>query len=286
MSNNIIHKEGSLRNNRGLRIYYQSWSPETNHRANFLLAHGVGEHSGRYRFVVDYFVPKGVAIFALDHQGHGKSEGKRGCVGQFTDFSADLHQLRENVQEQMADKPTFLLGHSMGGLIALHYLLDHSHGLTGAIFSSPAFAIAVQVPMWKEMLARLLIKAKLDVTMPSGIAPEQLTHDLAVVRVTKQDALFHDRVSAALYYGMLDTIAECNRRAAEIRLPLLLLLGAEDRVCSAEGAKLLMEKFASKDKVVLTFPNAYHEVFNEINRVLVFEAVWKWLASRLTIENQ
>jgi len=119
------HVEGNFKGVRNANVYYQAWLPEGNVRAVLLVVHGLGEHSGRYMNVVNYFVPLGYAVYGFDHIGHGRSEGEREVVERFTDYTDTLAIYCELVKGWQTGKPIFLLGHSMGGLIATHYLLDH-----------------------------------------------------------------------------------------------------------------------------------------------------------------
>src|SRR6187200_1472381 len=114
----------------GIELFAQCWLPDGPVRDVIAIAHGYAEHGGRYGNLVERLVPLGFAIYALDHRGHGRSEGPRGHVGRFAEFIADLHAFRVRVEEEQRGKPLFMLGHSMGGLITAHYLLVHSSGVT------------------------------------------------------------------------------------------------------------------------------------------------------------
>ena len=134
----LQHGEGTLIGPRGSRIYYQYWLPDGDPKAVLLLVHGLGEHSGRYGNVVNHFVPRGYGIYALDHYGHGKSEGQREYVERFGDYTQPLKIFFEMVQGWQPGQRIFLVGHSLGGLISADYLLEHQAGLSGAVLSGPA----------------------------------------------------------------------------------------------------------------------------------------------------
>ena len=139
------HSEGTFSGVRNATIYYQSWLPDGNVKAVLLIVHGLGEHSGRYMNVVNRFVPLGYAVYALDHLGHGKSDGTREYVERFDDFTDTLARYYRMVAGWQPGKPIFLIGHSMGGLIATTYLLDHQADFRGAIISAPAIAVGANV---------------------------------------------------------------------------------------------------------------------------------------------
>ena len=128
------YSSGYLENKQHLKIYYQYWIPQKNHDANILLVHGIGEHSSRYTNLVQVLLDLNIAVFACDLQGHGKSEGQRGYVEHFTQFCSDLELLQTHTLELQNKKPVFILGHSMGGLVSLTYLIKKSGFIGGSGF--------------------------------------------------------------------------------------------------------------------------------------------------------
>jgi len=128
----LKQQEGFFKGVRGANIYFQSWFPESEPKAVLLIVHGLAEHSGRYRNVVDRFVPLGYAVYGIDHFGHGKSDGTRVYVERFNDYTNTLKVYFDMMRGWQPDKPVFLVGHSMGGLISAVYLLDHQAELAGA----------------------------------------------------------------------------------------------------------------------------------------------------------
>jgi acylglycerol lipase len=131
------HQEGFFDGFEGARTYYQCWNPENELKAILLIAHGLAEHSGRYMNVVNYFVPLEYAVYGLDHYGHGKSEGQMVYVKRFWHYIETLKIYFDMIRKWHPDKPIFLIGHSMGGLIAASYLLKYQHELSGAVLSGP-----------------------------------------------------------------------------------------------------------------------------------------------------
>ena len=127
--------ESRFTSNDGLSLFYRYWLPDDRPRAVLALAHGMGEHSGRYQNYVDYFVPRGYGLYAMDLRGCGQSEGRRGHVHRFDDFLDDLRQLHDLARLAASSVPVILLGHSFGSLIALAYGLRFPEGLAGAIAS-------------------------------------------------------------------------------------------------------------------------------------------------------
>ena len=128
------HTEGSFKGCKTLNLYYQCWHPDGEPKAILLVIHGLAEHSGRYDNLVNYFLPKGYAVYGFDHRGHGRSEGLRGYVERFSDYINDLETFFDIVQHEHADTKIFLVGHSMGGIIATAYTIHHQHSWPDSYF--------------------------------------------------------------------------------------------------------------------------------------------------------
>ena len=150
------HTEARLQGADQRSIYRQCWEPEATPKAILLLVHGAGEHSGRYTHVAEFFVGQGLAVSALDHRGHGHSDGKPGHIDMFDDYLVDLAVFHNEVGSRFPGVPIFLLGHSLGGLIACNYLLQQQDRFVGCILSGALIKSDLQ-PGWVQMgVIRLL----------------------------------------------------------------------------------------------------------------------------------
>jgi alpha-beta hydrolase superfamily lysophospholipase len=227
------------------------------------LVHGLGEHSGRYDHVGRYLAERGIGVFAYDHQGHGRSEGRRGWVEDFGHLLDDLETFHRFVLERAGGLPLALLGHSMGGLIVTAYMLEKPLKPDLLILSGPAI-----VPI-------------LDPN-DRTIDPTRLSKDPAVWEAYLADPLIlRERVDPELFVRLGEGLGLLPGRAAEISVPLLLIHGEEDRLCSVEGAKMYVEGTSSSDLTVKTYPSGRHEMFNETNRDEVLVDLVRWLDSRV-----
>jgi acylglycerol lipase len=275
------HEEGFFQGIRGARIYHQCWLPEGDPRAALLIVHGLGEHSGRYGNVLDHLVPLGYAVHALDHVGHGKSDGMREYVERFEDYTDTLEVYHRMVRQAQPDKPLILYGHSLGGLIGAYYLLDYQNGLAGAIFSAPMTRVpdhvsAMTVTMGR-VLSRLLPKTGLLALDPTGVS-----RDPAVVDAYVNDPLvFHGKTPARSAAEMLRALQRVTAEAAKITLPILLLQGSEDRLVNPGDARFLYNAVRSADKTVKIYEGLHHEVHNEPERGTVLQDVEAWLAAHV-----
>jgi alpha-beta hydrolase superfamily lysophospholipase len=245
-----------------------------------LIAHGIGEHSGRYQDYVDYFTPRGYGFYASDLRGHGRSGGRRGHVDRFDDYVGDLRQLHDLARTAEPGAKVFLLGHSFGSLIALTYGLRFSDGLSGVIVSGTALRDALPYPNWIRALVRHMGRALPAIALPSGLKVEHISHDAAVVEAYRRDPLVHG-VGTLRWASEAIAIREwLYSQAGEWKLPLLMLHGGEDKICLKEGARLFRDKAANAKVAYHEYEGMYHEVHHEIGKEAVFKDVETWLEWR------
>jgi alpha-beta hydrolase superfamily lysophospholipase len=274
----MYHIEGNFKGVRDAKIYYQAWLPDEVVRAVLLVVHGLGEHSSRYMNVVQHFVPLGYAVYALDHIGHGKSEGARELVKRFEDYTDTLAIYEGMVRDWQAAKPIFLLGHSMGGLIASYYLLDHQADFAGAIISAPAVKVSDTISPLTITLSKLLSALVPKMGM-LALDAGAVSRDPTVVDAYANDPLiYHGKTPARLAAEMLKAMLHVTEEANIINLPLLVLQGGEDKMIDPDGAQMLYDKAQSEDKTIKVYPALYHEIFNEPERAEVLGDVERWLA--------
>jgi len=275
-------REGTFRGAGGLEIHHVCWSPEPDPvKATVIVAHGVAEHSGRYHEVAADLVARGYEVWALDHRGHGRSAGRRGHVEHFSAFVADLETFRLRAVQAAPDRPAVLLGHSMGGAIALAHAIAHPDVWNGLVLSGPAVepgrgAGAALVAVGK-VLARVLPTA--GVVQLDG---STISRDPSVVDAYRNDPLVHTgKLSARLGAELLAAAAGFPQGAATLRLPVLIVHGDDDRLVDVEGSRRLLGWLGSSDKTLREYAGLYHEVFNEPERDQVLDDVAGWLDERV-----
>jgi len=275
------HIEGGFKGVRNAHIYYQAWLPEGNVRAVLLIVHGLGEHCGRYMNAVNHFVPLGYAVYGLDHIGHGKSEGTREFVERFEDYTNTLTIYYNMVKGWQTDKPIFLLAHSMGGLIALSYLLDHQADFTGAVVSAPLIKVSDSISQATVIMAKILSALTPKVGL-LALDATGISRDPEVVRAYANDPLvFHGKTPARLAAESLKAMLRVTAEAGRISLPFIVVQGGEDRLVDPAGAQMLYDRASSVDKTIRAYDGLYHEVFNEPERALVLKDVETWLAAHV-----
>ena len=275
------HLEGTFKGVRGATIAYQAWLPAGEVKAVLLIVHGLGEHCGRYVNVVNHFVPLNFAVYGLDHLGHGKSEGAREVVERFEDYTEPLALYYYQVKGWQAGKPIFLLGHSLGGLIATYYLLDHQADFKGAVISAPAIKVGDSVSPVTLALGKVLsvVAPRAGVlALDAGL----ISRDPEVVKAYVNDPLvFHGKTPARLAAEMLKAMQRVTAEVAKIALPFLAIQGGADKLVDPGGAQMLYDQAQSRDKTLKVYPGLYHEVFNEPERAQVLGDVERWLAAHV-----
>jgi alpha-beta hydrolase superfamily lysophospholipase len=263
------------------RLYRQTWLPDGDPCGIILVAHGLGEHSGRYTDFARHCTDRGFAIYALDHYGHGKSEGLAGHVERFSVFLDGVRELLARVREEQTGVPVFLLGHSMGGLIASAFLRESQAAFRGCVLSGPAFMSDAAPPAVVLWVNRVL--SALAPTVPvKGLDPAGVSRDPEVVRAYVSDPLVHHgKMSARLIAEMMAAMRATLASAGEIQLPLLIMHGEADVLTSPAGSREFYAHAASADKTLKLYPGLYHEIFNEPEKETVLADMTDWLEAHL-----
>ncbi len=248
-------------------------------RAVAYLLHGYAEHCGRYEHVAAALAGAGITVHALDHQGCGESEGDRAHFGAFADCVADVLQLVRVASPPPPGVPAFLLGHSMGGLMALHVAHAAAGAFAGAVISGPALVVDPSVDnALNRFLASSLssVLPKLEVQALDAAA---LSTDAAVVAQYARDPLvYHGAMRVRVGYEMMQAMAAVRAWAGELSLPLLVLHGEADALCRVEGSRWLMTALtACPDKTLRTFPRLFHEIFNEREGGDIVRGAGEWM---------
>jgi alpha-beta hydrolase superfamily lysophospholipase len=255
----------------GTRVLLRSWMPAGPPRAAVVILHGLGEHSGRYEHVGAHLAGSGLAALAVDLRGFGQSEGKRAFVEEFADYYADVQVAIDRAAELAV--PVVLLGHSLGGLVALRFLQDRE-GAQFLILSSPS--LDAEIPTAKRVAARLLRRILPSLAIPNGITADQLSRDPAVGEAYFSDPLVETKTTAGL--GGASLAAMAAARAGTIPVPTLVIHGECDTLVPAAISEPLADH-PGVERVV--FPEFHHESFNEEGGAAALAVVTGWIDTRL-----
>lgn len=274
------HRENDLEGVGGVRLYSQSWLPDGPPRAVVVIAHGAGEHSGRYAHVAARLVDEGYAVYALDHRGHGRSEGARAVIDRVDNAVEDLDQLIVLAASEHPGVPLFLLGHSMGGTISVRYAIAHQDRLTGLILSAPLAALEAASPATR-LVARLL----------SAVAPRLglfavdstlVSRDPDVVKAYETDPLVHHaRLPARTISELAGAVDSFPEAVRAIVVPTLIMYGSGDHLVPPAGSMMLNDRIGAADTTLKTYDGLYHEILNEPEQDAVMDDMCSWLRAHV-----
>ncbi|MBN2240562.1 MAG: lysophospholipase [Dehalococcoidales bacterium] len=258
-----MHNEGYFEGLENLRLYYRYWLPSAEPKAVLMVAHGYAEHSGRYSHFADYFVDRGYAVYALDHRGHGKSEGERVYVEKFLDYVDDLKTFFDIIRKENPGKKVFLVGHSMGSAITLLYTARYQDELAGMITSGGGINKGDEPPQPQRPSSQPL-------------ATDFLSRDPAVIEAYVNDPLVYRGPVPERLGGMMGDVAGSVPR---ITLPALIMAGGA--VADGDRSTNLYQKLSSEDKTLKVYEGLRHEIFNEPEQLKVFADLESWLEDHL-----
>jgi acylglycerol lipase len=271
------HSEDSIQSADGLKLYYQTWRPDATPKAVVQVFHGFGEHSGRYLNVVNELIPRGYVIYAMDHRGHGKSEGIQLYVKKFDEYVEDQKLFFDLISQKEPNLPHFILGHSMGSTIGELYAVAYPDKIKGLVLAGTAIKLGALHGFMKAVASFIaLLGPKMRLTQ--DLAP-QLSHDPEVVKAYREDPLVFKKPTIKLGIAFANAIAKAKGLLGQIKIPTLVQSGSEDKAML--GTEEFKDLLTVSDKTVKIYDGLYHEVYNELekDRKVVLKDLGDWLDS-------
>jgi alpha-beta hydrolase superfamily lysophospholipase len=266
----------------GLRLRTRHTTPSAQPRADLVLVHGLGDHVDGipYTTAADAFAAQGFAVHRIELRGHGRSDGAPAFVEAFADFRRDVQAFVAHVRTTRAARRIFLVGVSLGGLIATDVALHHADDLDGIVAVAPALGetggsrvLLTLLPVLSRVAPRLRLDPKLDL--------ERLTRDRTMLEAyVEDDPLYQRRITPRLAAEVRGAITATRARAGELRVPLFVLHGTADTVTSPAGSQWFFDRAGVADKSFASYDGALHNLFIETNRDEVYSDVARWIGAR------
>ena len=272
------YKELQLRSKDGTSLFTREWCPVQEPKAWITMSHGTSEHSGRYDHMGRALNEAGYALVMPDLHGSGLSEGKRGHIDSFSQYTDDLESALEYTRGKLP-KAHFLGGHSLGGLIAARVAIENPPGISGVFLSGAAFRLAFAPPAWKTKMSGFLSRVFPSLRLSNELDMADLTHDKEIVERQRNDPHNHGKVTPRMYVEFLKAQKEVKNRSNELGLPLLVMHGSADKINAVSGSEEFHSAAGSKKKRLIIYDGFYHEIFNEIKREQVFSDLIGWMDS-------
>jgi acylglycerol lipase len=263
----------------GLKIFFRSWRPATTPRGVVVLVHGFNSHSGYYMWVAEQFVASGLAVYALDLRGRGKSDGERFYVQKFSEYVSDVASLVSLAKSREPRLPVYLLGHSAGGVVSCMYTIEHQSELAGLICESFAF----QVPAPDFAIAAL---KGLSHLAPHAhvlrLKNEDFSRDPAVVKAMNDDPLIaHETQPTLTVAEMARADDRLKQEFSLITIPVFILHGTADKATKPSGSQLFYDTVGSAEKTIKLYEGHYHDLLNDVGRETVMADITKWIGARV-----
>ena len=250
----------------GTELFVRSYSPETagNDRTLFWV-HGLGEHGGRHEHVAELLVEHGWRLIIPDLRGHGRSSGVRTHVRSFDEYVSDVALIWQHLE--LVGERTTLLGHSMGGLVAVRTVQSGRISPSSLVLSSPLLGLKLYVNPVSVLLGSILVPIISTVRFPNGVDAGNMTHDPEFAEMRRQDRLIDKTVTAGWYFAMRRALVEARQAAHTVKLPVFALQGSLDRTTDPDAMSLWWERIQSTEKTLVMLEDHFHELF--------FESDWR-----------
>jgi len=275
-------KESSFEGVGGLKIFTRSWQPDGKPRGVVVIVHGFNSHSGQYLWVGEQFAAKGLAVYAIDLRGRGRSEGERYYVERMDDYIHDVDRLVHDARAENPGLPVFLLGHSAGGVISCVFALEHQSEIDGLICESFAF----ELPVPEIVLSFLKgISYITPHTHVFSLNNKDFSRDPAVVESMNDDVLIKGESQPANTAAvMIGGARRLREEFPRITLPVLIMHGTEDKATKPSGSEYFYEHAGSTDKTLKLYEGHFHDLLNDTDKEIVLADIQNWIDARIPAE--
>ncbi|MCG8339328.1 MAG: lysophospholipase [Proteobacteria bacterium] len=273
-------KDKVLIDKQNRRIPICSWLPNKT-SCQLVVVHGFSEHMWYYHDVAKTLSESGVAVHMMDLPGHGMAEGIRGHIDRFDEYLDNVDLLWKDNPFYLKTKPTFILGHSLGGLISAQYVLRRTHTFQGLILTSPLTGFGAISSLPATLLASLLAKNHRNDPIPKPAGVKALSRNPNQWPVYLSDPCRGRMITPNLYLLMLSMSGKLQEYASSIKLPILMFVSEKDKVVDPYAGQRFFGNVGSSDKKLIVFSEAMHELFQEVECGQILETMQVWINDRI-----
>jgi acylglycerol lipase len=277
-----MENEGTFEGVGGLKIATRSWRPEGAVRGVMILIHGFNSHSGYFAWSAERFEENGFAAYALDHRGHGKSEGERFYVEKFSEWLEDVDKLVDIARSENSGVPVYVLGHSVGGVIGSSYVFEHQSEIAGFICESFAFDVGLPHLVQLALEGASYLAPHLPVYK---LQNEIFSRDPKVVAEMNNDPLIaNEKQPAETSSEVLKAAARLKENMPNFKVPVFIIHGTEDKATRWQGSQYFYDNVGSEDKTLKLYEGGYHDLLNDIDKELVMADILAWVNQRVPVQ--
>lgn len=264
----------------GTSLSIQQWKPIGQTTAcNLVIVHGTGEHAQRYDHLARVFAGTGMQVLAPDLRGHGRSGGVETHIESFDDYLNDLDAIWRSFE--LEDRPTAILGHSLGGLIAIRFVETRPSVPAALVLSSPLLGLKKAVDRPTLLAGKIASWLAPRTRFHSRVDPADTTRNLEVLHRRSEDPLIRSSITARWFFEVRDAMQAAWNDAAQIIIPTLALQAGDDRVVDQSLIEPWMKHLGTTDNQLDWFPEHYHEVLNEDDWPASADRIRHWLDEKL-----
>lgn len=268
-----------------LHCYYWKPNDTLTIRGLVYLSHGFAEYLSWYEELAQRFAAEGILAFGHDHVGHGRSDGIRCHVDSVMDYGKDILQHCDDVTKQHPNLPLFLLGHSMGGMIAVRTAMEQPNYFQGVVLMGPLLVPnpSDATPIMK-FLAKLVSRVLPHVTV-ANLNVDLVTRDEDMIaRFKKDDLRYTGGIRSKWAVAVMSTLDYIAEHVDQVQWPFIIQHGEQDKICMPTGSEDFHKRAQSTDKHIKLYPEAYHHLYCEISEVRreVMKDSVDWVIKRIT----